>query len=97
MYIKIIYSIPFRKVKIKSKKFFEGTKYKGRNGVYSHNEQDSVFSINKNAIHIRVPNDNTIKKLTNQYLVAVFDDSIIGVEKSCKCPIVLNELNYVLI
>ena len=97
MYIKIIYSMPFRKVKRKSKEFFLGTKYLERNNVYSHAKQDCVFSINKNFIHIHVPNDSKIQELANQYLVNVFNDSIIGVEKTCKCSPILNDLNYVLI
>lgn len=97
MHIKIIYSMPFRKVKRRSKQFFSGTKYVERNGVYSHAEQDSIFSINKNVIYIHVPNDTKITEFTNQYLVNVFDDSVIGIEESCKYSPALSNLNYVLI
>ena len=82
MYYNIIYSnkTPFRYVKKKSKDFFEGRDYYFRNGVFMHMYLDNVFMIDKNSIHIHVPNNNESQDLVNHYLKTIFNNSMIGVE-----------------
>lgn len=49
MHISIVYSnkVSFRHLKKKSKKFFAGTEYSHRNGVFVHRQKDSFFRLIK--------------------------------------------------
>ena len=84
MYINVVYSdkIPFWHVKRKSKQFFSTTEYIERNYVFTHPKQDSVFFLQKNTLHIRIPSDDSFMDLADKYLKSVFGDSSIGVSVS---------------
>ena len=100
MYYNIIYSnkTPFRYVKKKSKDFFEGRDYYFRNGVFMHMYLDNVFMIDKNSIHIHVPDNSESQDLVNHYLKAIFKDSMIGVERPVQLgDIALNSIKHVVI
>lgn len=100
MYINVIYSkkIPFCYIRIKSTLFFGGTEFIQRNSVFSHNKEDSVVALNKNRIHIYVPDDNTdLQNLVARFLRSLFGGMVIGIngisEKNLQ---VFSSLNYVL-
>jgi len=99
MHIDIIYSkdVPFLHVKKKSKVFFYQTGYVHRNNVFVHPEIDSVFALNRNTIHISIPdNDNTTQKLANSFLKSVFGHTRIGVCGASKqISRVVSALNYI--
>ncbi len=81
MYINVIYPRKFHSfsVKRKSIRFFSKTAYIFRNNVFIHPELDSVFSLNKNRIHIHIPDDNhMLQNITRDYLSTIFGDTAIG-------------------
>ena len=83
MYYNIIYSekTPFRYVKKKSKDYFAGKDYLFKNGVFMHMNLDNVFMIDKNRIHIHVPESIESQVLVNHYLKTIFNDNMIGIEQ----------------
>lgn len=83
MYINVIYprNIPSFSVKRRSIRFFGDTEYVFRNNVFVHPKLDSVFSLNKNRIHIYVPDDNyMLQNIISDYLNSVFGDKVIGLK-----------------
>ena len=101
MYINIVYpkKIPLFWVMRKSKRFFSQSEYTYRNRVFIHRSLDSVFSIDRNTIHIRLPNDDAPSKtFAFQYLYSVFGRSPIGItDIGAKELGEFNSLNYFLI
>lgn len=101
MHISIVYSnkVSFRHLKKKSKKFFAGTEYSHRNGVFVHRQKDCFFSLDKNTIYIHVPDDDpTSQGLVNKFLSTLFDKTFVGVSGIGESDHgILETLNYVLI
>lgn len=101
MYINVIYpkKMPSFLVKRKSIHFFLGTEYVYRNQVFVHPKLDSVFFLNRNSIHICIPDNNDkIQNITIDYLNLVFGDTVIGLKGLNKDNLKMFEsLNYITI